>query len=375
MAQLRTAVIGYGKVAHLHAQALRSLPASEFVAVCGRNLERAQVFAQQYEIAAFTSVADMIEQAGVQAVVICTPHPAHAAPAIEAARLGVHVLVEKPLAATLADCDAMIAAAEQAGVKLGVISQRRFYEPVRRMRQAIDAGKIGRPALGTVVMYGWRDEAYYRSDPWRGQWAAEGGGVLVNQAPHQLDLLQWLMGPINEVFGYWDNLNHPYIEVEDTAVAVLRFQNGGVGSIVVSNAQKPGIYGKVHIHGSNGASVGVQTEGGAMFIAGMTSILEAPYNDLWTVPGEEALVEQWRAEDRAAFEQGDPALRYIALQDQDFLDAILDDRAPAVSGQDGRVTVEIFTAIYRSQRDRAPVKFPVPADVGAEAFDGRLTAR
>ena len=375
MAQLRTAVIGYGKVAHLHAQALRSLPTSEFVAVCGRNPERAQPFAQQYEIAAFTSVADMIEQAGVQAVVICTPHPAHAAPAIEAARLGAHVLVEKPLAATLADCDAMIAAAEQAGVKLGVISQRRFYEPVRRMRQAIDAGKIGRPALGTVVMYGWRDEAYYRSDPWRGQWAAEGGGVLVNQAPHQLDLLQWLMGPIDEVFGYWENLNHPYIEVEDTAVAVLRFQNGGVVSIVVSNAQKPGIYGKVHIHGSNGASVGVQTEGGAMFIAGMTSILEAPYNDLWTVPGEEALVEQWRAEDRAAFEQGDPALRYIALQDQDFLDAILDDRAPAVSGQDGRVTVEIFTAIYRSQRDRAPVKFPVPADVGAEAFDGRLTAR
>lgn len=375
MTHLKTAVIGYGKVAHLHAQALRSLPSSEFVAVCGRNLERAQAFAQQYGARAFTSVTDMIEQAGVQAVVICTPHPNHAAPAIEAARLGAHVLVEKPLASTLADCDAMIAAAEESGVKLGVISQRRFYEPVQRARQAIDAGKIGRPVLGTVVMYGWRDEAYYRSDPWRGQWAAEGGGVLVNQAPHQLDLLQWLMGPIDELFGYWDNLNHPTIEVEDTAVAVLRFKRGGVGSIVVSNSQKPGIYGKVHIHGSNGASVGVQTEGGAMFIAGVSAILEPPYNDLWTVPGEEALVEQWRAEDRAAFEQGDPALRYITLQNQDFLDAILDDRAPAVTGQDGRVTVEIFTAIYRSQRDRAPVKFPVPADVGTERFDGRLTAR
>lgn len=375
MTHLKTAVIGYGKVAHLHAQALRSLPSSEFVAVCGRNLERAQAFAQQYGARAFTSVTDMIEQAGVQAVVICTPHPNHAAPAIEAARLGAHVLVEKPLASTLVDCDAMIAAAEESGVKLGVISQRRFYEPVQRARQAIDAGKIGRPVLGTVVMYGWRDEAYYRSDPWRGQWAAEGGGVLVNQAPHQLDLLQWLMGPIDELFGYWDNLNHPTIEVEDTAVAVLRFKRGGVGSIVVSNSQKPGIYGKVHIHGSNGASVGVQTEGGAMFIAGVSAILEPPYNDLWTVPGEEALVEQWRAEDRAAFEQGDPALRYITLQNQDFLDAILDDRAPAVTGQDGRVTVEIFTAIYRSQRDRAPVKFPVPADVGTEQFDGRLTAR
>lgn len=373
--KLKTAVIGYGKVAHLHAKALQSLPASEFVAVCGRNPERAQAFAQQYGIAAFTSVAEMIEQAGVQAVVICTPHPNHAGPAVEAARMGAHVLVEKPLASTLADCDAMIAAAEQSGVKLGVISQRRFYEPVQRIRQAIDAGKIGRPVLGTVVMYGWRDEAYYRSDPWRGQWEAEGGGVLVNQAPHQIDLLQWLMGPVEEVFGYWENLNHPTVEVEDTAVAVLRFKGGGVGSIVVSNSQKPGIYGKVHIHGANGASVGVQTEGGAMFIAGMTSILEAPYNDLWTVPGEEQLVEQWRAEDRAAFEQPDPALHYLTLQNQDFLDAVLEDRAPAVTGQDGRVTVEIFTAIYRSQRDRAPVTFPVSADVGAEEFDGRLTRR
>lgn len=375
MDRLRTGVIGYGKVAHLHAQALRSLPMSEFVAVCGRSAERAQAFAQQYGAAAFTSVRDMIEQAGVQAVVICTPHPAHAGPAVEAASLGAHVLVEKPLASTLADCDAMIDAAQRAGVKLGVVSQRRFYEPVQRVRAAIDAGKIGRPVLGTVVMYGWRDEAYYRSDPWRGQWSAEGGGVLVNQAPHQLDLLQWLMGPIDEVFGYWDNLNHPTIEVEDTAVAVLRFKGGGVGSIVVSNSQKPGIYGKVHIHGSNGASVGVQTEGGAMFIAGMTSIQEPPYNDLWTVPGEEALLDQWRAADRAAFDVPDPALRYLTLQNQDFLEAILGDRDPAVTGRDGRVTVEIFTAIYRSQRDRAPVKFPVPAEVGAEAFDGRLTRR
>jgi len=376
METLRTAVIGYGKVAHLHAQALRSLPMSEFVAVCGRSAERAQAFAQQYGAQPFTSVRAMIEQAGVQAVVICTPHPAHAAPAIEAAESGAHLLVEKPLASTLADCDAMIAAAERSGVRLGVVSQRRFYEPVQRMRLAIDQGKIGAPALGSVVMYGWRDEAYYRSDPWRGQWQAEGGGVLVNQAPHQIDLLQWLMGPVDEVFGYWENLNHPYIEVEDTAVAVLRFRNGGVGSLVVSNSQKPGLYGKVHIHGSNGASIGAQTEGGAMFIAGMSSIQEPPYNDLWTIPGEETQLEEWRAADRAAFEQwDDPALRYLTLQNRDFLEAILEDRDPAITGRAGRVTVEIFTAIYRSQRDRAPVTFPVPSDTGTEQFDGRLSAR
>lgn len=371
MNQIRTALVGYGKVAHLHARALANIPEADLVAVCGRHPDRAAAFAQQYTIGAYTDVEEMIRQAGVQAVIICTPHPAHVGPAVSAAEHGVHVLVEKPLASDLADCDRMIAAADRAGVKLGVISQRRFYEPVIRVRQAIDSGKIGAPILGTVGMYGWRDQAYYNADPWRGKWDTEGGGVLVNQAPHQLDLLQWFMGPIDEVFGFWDNLNHPYVEIEDTAVAVIRFRNGGLGSIVVSNSQNPGLYGKVHIHGSNGATVGVQPEGGSMFIAGMTSIQEAPINDVWTVPGEADRLAQWQAEDRARFEQIDATVHYIMLQDQDFLQAILEDREPAVTGRDGRVTVELFTAIYRSQRDRAPVKFPLRADVGAELYDGR----
>jgi predicted dehydrogenase len=371
MEKVKTAVIGYGKVAHLHAQALASIPESDFVAVCGRNCERAEMFAQKYGLQAFQDVTDMIERAGVGAVVVCTPHPAHAEPAVEALRQGAHAIVEKPLAATLADCDAMIAAAEQAGMKLGVISQRRFYEPVLRLKHAIDSGRIGQPILGSVIMYGWRDEAYYQSDPWRGTWEAEGGGVLVNQSPHPLDLLHWFMGPIDELFGYWDNLNHPYIEVEDTAAAVLRFKNGGLGSILVSNSQKPGIYGKVHIHGSNGASVGVQTEGGSMFIAGMTTIQEPPINDLWTISGEADMLAQWQAEDRAVFERIDPTVHYITLQDRDFVRAILENREPAVTGRDGRRTVEIFTAIYRSQRDRAPVKFPLSANQGADLFDGR----
>jgi predicted dehydrogenase len=279
------------------------------------------------------------------------------------------VLVEKPLAASLADCDAILAAAEKAGRRVGVVSQRRWYEPVRRVKDAIDAGKIGRPILGTVVVLGWRDEIYYRSDPWRGRWDLEGGGVLVNQAPHQLDLLRWFMGPIAEIFGYWGNLNHPYIEVEDTAIAVIRFspkvtglRDSALGSIVVSNSQKPGIYGKVHIHGENGASVGVQTDGGAMFIAGMTNILEPPINDLWTVPGEEHLLDRWQAEDRATFAAIDPTTHYHKLQDRDFLCAILGGREPAVTGEDGRRTVELFTAIYRAQRDGRPIRFPLSVE-------------
>jgi predicted dehydrogenase len=221
-------------------------------------------------------------------------------------------------------------------------------------------------------MFGWRNEDYYKSDPWRGKWKEEGGGVLVNQAPHQLDLLQWFMGSeIEEVYGTWKNLNHPYIEVEDTALAILKFKNGAVANIVVSNAQKPGIYGKVHIHGSNGASVGVQTDGGAMFIAGMTSILEPPVNDLWTVPSEEHLLKEWVKEDSDYFNGVDSANYFFQLQFEDFIDAIIEDRKPMVSGEEGRITVEIFTAIYRSQRDGKPVKFPLLPEYDRPDFDGR----
>lgn len=301
MTPVRTALVGCGKVGQIHAAALRELPQSQFVAVCDRDAARAASYAERDGVQAFTDLDAMLREAAVQAIVVCTPHPLHAAPVVHAAERGVHALVEKPLAASLADCDAMIAAARRAGTQLGVISQRRLYEPVLRMKAAIDAGKIGRPVLGIFSMFSWRDEAYYRSDAWRGKWATEGGGVLVNQSPHQLDLLQSFMGEIDEVSAYWGNLNHPYIEVEDTALAMIRFKNGGFGSIVASLSQKPGIFTKVHIHGSNGASVGVETDRGATFIAGVSEVAEPPLNDLWTIPGEEHLLSEFQADDRASF--------------------------------------------------------------------------
>jgi predicted dehydrogenase len=360
MDKLKTAVIGYGKVAHIHAEALREIPESELVAVCGRDAAKARAFAERYGAKPFTGVREMVE-AGVEAVVVATPHPAHASVTIEALRAGAHAIVEKPLASSLADCDAMIGVARAAGRKLGTISQRRLYEPTRRVREAIDSGKLGRPILGTVTMLGWRDEAYYRSDPWRGSWEGEGGGVLVNQAPHQIDLLQWFMGDVDELYGAWANLNHPTIEVEDTSVAVLRFRSGGLGSILVSNSQNPALFGKVWVHGSNGATVGVQTDGGAMFIAGMSSVTEPPVNDVWKVPGEEELLARWQQEDADFFRTIDPTRHYHRLQIRDFLQAILEGREPMVSGEEGRKTVEIFTAVFRSQRDRRPVKFPLSA--------------
>ena len=359
MQPVRTAIIGCGKVGHLHARALSGLAEAQLVAVCDGQEDRARSFAAQYGALAFEDPAAMVAKAGVEAVSICTPHPAHRAPAVLAARAGVHVLVEKPMAACLADCDAMIDAARESHVKLGVISQRRFYEPVMRLKAAIDEGKIGTPVLGTVLMLSWRDEAYYRSDPWRGRWDTEGGGVLVNQAPHHLDLMRWFMGPIQRISGICANLNHPYIEVEDTALAMVRFRNGGLGSILTSLSQRPGIYTKLHVHGSNGASVGVETDTGATFVAGMTGVVEPPSNDVWTIPGEEPLLGEFQAQDRKTFAAVDPTVHYHALQIQDFLRAIREDREPLVTAADGRSVVEIFTAIYRASKTGQPVDFPV----------------
>jgi UDP-N-acetyl-2-amino-2-deoxyglucuronate dehydrogenase len=359
---VRTALIGCGKVGGIHAQALASLPASQLVAVCDDRLDRAGAFAEKYGGRAFTDLATMLREAAPGAVLVATPHPLHAEAAVQAAEAGAQVLVEKPLAARLADCDRMIAAARRAGVALGVISQRRWYEPVARMKAAIDAGAIGRPVLGVFQMYSWRDEPYYRSDPWRGRWDTEGGGVLVNQSPHMLDLLRWFMGDVAEMSGVWANLNHPYIEVEDTAVATIRFRSGGLGAIVTSLSQKPGLFTKVHIHGSNGASIGVETDRGATFIAGMTAIAEPPLNDLWNVPGAEGSLEQFQASDRARFASIDTTTHYHALQIAEFLDAVIAGRPPAVTGDDGRAAVEMFTAIYRSQREGKAVTFPVEAD-------------
>jgi UDP-N-acetyl-2-amino-2-deoxyglucuronate dehydrogenase len=356
--KVRTGIIGCGKVAHLHAHALQNLPESDFLAVYGRDFGKAAQFAAQYGVAPCAGIGEMAEK-GTEAVIICTPHPTHAVLAIQAMQAGMHVLVEKPLAVSLEDCDAMISTAKQMDIIFGLVSQRRFYLPCQRIRQAIDQGKIGKPIIGTVNMLGWRDEAYYQMDAWRGTWQGEGGGVLVNQAAHQLDLLQWYMGPIAELFGFHANLNHPCIEVEDTAAAVIRFKNGGLGNIVTSNSVNPALYGKVHIHGDNGASVGVQTDGGAMFIAGISGISEPPANDLWTIPGEEQCMEIWNKSDADFFSHADPVFYYHERQDEDFLRAVLNHTRPSVPGEDGRKTVEIFTAIYRSNRDRISVRFPL----------------
>ncbi|MDP3645333.1 MAG: Gfo/Idh/MocA family oxidoreductase [Bacteroidota bacterium] len=369
---INVAIIGCARIAQIHAKAILQIPELSFKAVWSRTSESARKFAEEFGVKAYSSIPEMIQAENIRMAIVCNAHPYHADVSIQAMESGAHVLIEKPLASTLQDCDLIIEAARKTGRKAGVISQRRWYQPIVRMKKAIDEGKIGIPMLGTIQMLGWRDQAYYESDAWRGSWKMEGGGVLVNQSPHQLDLLQWLMGDIDEVFGYWSNINHPYIEVEDTAIAIVRFKNGGLGNILVSNSQKPGIYGKVHIHGSNGATVGAQPEGGAMFIAGKTTIAEPPRLDLWTVPGEEHLIDEWNKTDSDEFYSVDSMTWYFKQQLEDFKNAILNNCQPLVTAEEGRKTVELFTAIYRSQRDGKPVKFPLKPEIERWDMDGRI---
>ena len=346
--KVRIGLIGYGKVARLHAEALGASAKGELVSVCGRNAERRDGFAAQWRIASRETVAEMVRKDSIDAVIITTPHPQHRDGAVEALAAGAHVLVEKPMALTEAECNDMIAAAHQAGKFLSVVCQRRWFPACQRIKQAIDEGKLGKPVLAQLTILGWRDKAYYDSDPWRGKWATEGGGILINQAPHQIDLMQWYMGPFGEIQGFWDNFNHPYIEVEDSAVAAVRFKNGGLGSVLVSNSQKPGIYAKVHIHGSAAWSAGVQTDGGAMFIAGMSGIAEPPLNDLWTIEGEKELLDTFRAEDEAFFKTINPTVYFFTCQLDDFCGAIQDGRPPSSSGEDGRETVRFIETLLKT---------------------------
>ena len=345
--EVRFGIVGPGKVARLHAAALARLPGARLAAVAGRNEERTRALAEPNRARADRGLEELLERGGVDAVILCTPHPLHRDDAIAAARAGLHVVVEKPMALTPEDCDTMIEAAEAAGVVLSVISQRRWYPACQRVKAAIDEGRIGDPIIGVVEVLGWRGPEYYAMDAWRGTREGEGGGVLINQAVHQLDLLTWFMGPLASVQSVVENLNHPGLEVEDTAVAVLRFASGAVGSVLATNSVRPGLWARVHVHGQTGASIGVETDRGSSFVAGLSAPTLAR-NDVWTIPGEESLPAEWEHEDAQALAGVKAESHFHELQLADIVEAIVKDRPPAVDGLAGRATVELMAGIYRA---------------------------
>jgi UDP-N-acetyl-2-amino-2-deoxyglucuronate dehydrogenase len=364
---LGAAVIGLG-VGRRHSEAFAQLPESTLVAVCDQNQDRLQAEAHLYGVKAYSDVNELLKDDRVEVVSVATPHPSHARLAIAAMESGRHVIVEKPMTVDLREADAMIECAHRTGRTLGVIVQRRFWPASLRVRAAIDAGKIGDVVSGECELSWWRNAAYYNRDPWRGRWDTEGGGVLCNQGIHALDFFQWYMGEVDTVWARWANLTHPYIEVDDNAVAAVTFKSGALGVIRMSTTSHLSRT-RIAVHGSNGASVGV---------------LEEPegaigYNYLWTIPGEEHVREESLREHVAKGEYiykgllpdlpptwhtgyvhtrpADPS--FHAVQIQDFLRAITEERQPLVTGEEGRKGLELMLAIYESSRTGQAVKLPL----------------
>ncbi|HMS37366.1 MAG TPA: Gfo/Idh/MocA family oxidoreductase, partial [Arachnia sp.] len=248
---VRFGIVGCGVIAHFHAQAILAADHAELVGCYGRGVEQTEKYAAHYGIERFDSLRALLASDRIDAVCICTPSGLHAHQAIAALSAGKHVVVEKPMSLTLAEADRLIAAAEASGRKATVISQLRYQEAVRAAKQATDAGALGRIVSASLAMKYFRSADYYASGGWRGTWAMDGGGALMNQGIHGVDILRHLMGPADWVFGRAETLVHS-IEVEDTAAAVIGFRNGAVGTGEASPPRHPGYPRRIQICGDKG---------------------------------------------------------------------------------------------------------------------------
>jgi predicted dehydrogenase len=354
--RLRFGIIGTGGIARTHAVALQALcEDAEISACCDVQPGRAAAFAEQFGVSRwFDSATEMLDSGAVDIVCVCTPHPQHAEPLVQAAQRGIHGVVEKPLAATLADADRVLEAAAKHGTLLSTVSQRRWYPAAQQVRKAVDSGAMGeRLVLGETYCEMWRSEAYYRMDAWRGRWDTEGGGVLMNQAPHNIDFLLWYMGPAEEIFGYWANINHPFVEIEDNAVAVIRFRSGALGILkgTVSMQPERRIHGVTLVGGAGGAASldcwQVPPEQRRV----TTGPSDVGTNDVWTLPAGSPVTRE------QAIDYGSGELpNFHAYQLRDVIGAVREKRQPAVTGIDGRRVVAIIQGVYESGRTGRPVR-------------------
>jgi len=335
MAELGFGIIGAGMVARYHATGIARTPGARLVAVCREDAARAEEAAAQFGVPCEIHLEALLARPDVDAVCICTPSGQHAAQAVAAARAGKHVLVEKPMALSLADADAMIAACRAAGVHLGVALQRRIDPIFLGVKAAIDAGGLGKLTLGTISVPYLRQQSYYDSAAWRGTWALDGGGALMNQGIHLLDLLVWYMGNPTAVQASTATLAHT-IEVEDCVAAALRFGSGALGSITATTAAAPGFPHRVEVYGDQG---GVQLEG-EQIVRWEISGIEPP--EAISTPGKAPA-------GAGASPTGIGAVGHTRLLG-DFVAALDAGRAPSVPGEEGRRSLALALAVYESAR-------------------------
>ena len=340
--KVKFGIIGTGVIAPFHADSIAASELAELVAVCDIDEPKAREFSQNYgNVPVYTDYREMLDRAGVEAVSICTPSGLHSEMTIEAAQRGVHVLCEKPMAITLGQMDAMLDAVKSSGIKLEVIFQRRTSPVSQKVRQAVQSGALGQLVLGDAYLKYYRSPAYYKSADWRATWELDGGGALMNQGVHGVDLLLWIMGsPVQSVYGKAEAKVRD-IEVEDTALAIVTFENGAWGVIEGTTSCNPGETTTFAFHGEKGTII--FGDRGVEKWAVASSKEEVAQHD----PSQEVTAEG------ALKSTSDPKAVAAAghrFQVDDLCRAVREDREPFVTGESARKAVELILAIYESAR-------------------------
>lgn len=337
------AIVGCGMIARFHVRALAQIPGTRIAALVSRSPEGAGKLIQETNLPpcpVFATVAEAVKSPGVDVVVITTPSGAHLEPALVAAAAGKHVVVEKPLEITGPRCQTIIDACDKHRVKLCTIFPSRFADSNMALKAAVEAGKFGRLTLGEASNKWWRSQAYYDDGGWKGTLALDGGGALMNQAIHNVDLLLWMMGPATHVCGLTATLAHERIEVEDTAVASIRFASGAFGVLVGTTSVHPGYPKEIAIHGDKGSAVIEQED-----------VLKWDFAP--ATPEDDEVKRRFAAKVGASGGAADPkAISHEGHRRQlaDFVEAIRMDRAPKVDGREGKRAVDLICAIYESNR-------------------------
>jgi UDP-N-acetyl-2-amino-2-deoxyglucuronate dehydrogenase len=348
-------VLGCGVIGPHHARAIAGLEDAELIAVADIVPELARELAAEYGCSSHYGLGEMLSETELDAVCVCTPSGMHARNAIAALEAGKHVVIEKPVDVTLEAADRLLGVQRQTGRKVAVVSQHRFDAAALAVHRAIATKTFGRLTAGSAEVRWWRSQAYYDSGGWRGTRELDGGGVLINQAIHSIDLLQWLMGRVVEVHAYTGLLAHQRIEVEDTAVAIVEFEGGALGTILATTAAYPGLTARIAVHGDRGSAVIDDDELVYFHAAGGGQEAEA-YGG-----GEnqaEQVMEQYGGGSTGSGAGADPGSLSMAHRDQiaDFVRAVKEDREPSINVEEGRKPLAIVAGIYESVRTGGPVR-------------------
>ena len=331
----------------MHARALDMCANAELVAVYDKVTERAESFAEKHSVKAINDFETFLSDQDVEAVTIATPTGVHGLVAIPAAKSGKHVLCEKPLDVTLEKSDDIIKACDDNDVILASVFQSRFSSVVDEVKKAVDLGRFGQMVMANTHIHWFRSQEYYDSAGWRGTWALDGGGALMNQSIHNVDLLLYLNGEPAEVFAYTGTLTHEGIEVEDNAVAVVKFKNGSLGTIEASTSCAPGFPRVLELCGSKG-SILIEDD----ILKRWTFDEETAEDDVIRTKGSQGENMKGGAGDPMAID-----CEGHRRQLEDLAEAVLTGKDPKLPGREGRRAVELICGIYESARTGMPVKF------------------